>query len=69
MYPCITYDEQNGLAYITFTGNEIERTVESKDELLAFDIDKNGNLVGIEILSVLRLLQSSIVKDLPLDQK
>lgn len=55
MYPHITYDKQNGLAYIAFSGNEIERSMESEDELFIFDIDKNGGIVGIEILSVPRL--------------
>jgi len=58
MYPHIEYDKQNGLAYITFSGNEIEKSIESEDELFVLDIDKNGKLVGIEILSVSRLQES-----------
>lgn len=52
MYPHTKYDKQNGLAYIRFSGKEIERSIESEDELFVFDIDKNGELIGIEILSV-----------------
>ncbi len=55
MYPHITYNKENGLAYIAFSGNEIEKSIESEDELFVEDIDKNGELVGIEILSVRRL--------------
>ncbi len=55
MYPHTKYDKQNGLAYIAFSGNEIARSIESEDELFVCDIDKNGQLVGIEILSVRRL--------------
>jgi uncharacterized protein YuzE len=55
MYPHITYDEQHGLAYVAFSGNEIKRSIESEDELFILDVDKDGQLVGIEILSVLRL--------------
>jgi uncharacterized protein YuzE len=57
MYPQIEYDEKNGLAYITFSDHEIEKTIESEDELLVFDIDKQGELVGIEIMSVWTLQQ------------
>jgi uncharacterized protein YuzE len=55
MYPLTTYDKQNGLAYIAFSGNQIEKSMESEDELFVLDLDKNGELVGIEILSVSRL--------------
>jgi len=55
MYPHIKYDKQNGLAYITFSGNDIARSIESEDELFVLDIDKNGEVVGIEVLSVPRL--------------
>lgn len=59
MYPQIEYDERNGLAYITFSDHEIEKSIESEDELLVFDIDKQGKLVGIEIMSVWILQQQS----------
>ncbi|CAN2041154.1 DUF2283 domain-containing protein [Candidatus Magnetomoraceae bacterium gMMP-15] len=55
MYPHMTYDKENGLAYIAFSGNEIERSIESEDELFVLDIGKNSELVGIEILSIPRL--------------
>jgi len=50
MYPHTKYDKQNGLAYIRFSGKEIERSIESEDELFVLDIDKNGELIGIEII-------------------
>jgi uncharacterized protein YuzE len=59
MYPQLEYDEKNGLAYITFSDHEIEKSIESEDELLVFDIDKQGRLVGIEIMSVWTLQQQS----------
>ena len=55
MYPHTTYDKQNGLAYIAFSDNTIQKSMESEDELFVLDIDKNGQLVGIEVLSVPRL--------------
>lgn len=38
MYPQVEYNETNGLAYITFSDHEIEKSLE--DELLVFDIDQ-----------------------------
>lgn len=55
MFPQIQYDQTNGMAYIAFTDHPIETSIESDDELLVFDIDKNGELVGIEVMSVERL--------------
>jgi uncharacterized protein YuzE len=55
MFPEITYDEENGIAYIVFSDNEIVKSIESEDELFVLDVDKNGELVGIELLSVSRL--------------
>jgi len=55
MYPHIIYDKENGLAYIAFSGKEIERSIESEDELFVLDIGKNSEIVGIEILSIRRL--------------
>ncbi len=43
------------MAYIAFSDNKIAKSIESEDELFVLDVDKNGELVGIEILSVSRL--------------
>ncbi len=43
------------MAYIAFSDNKIVKSIESEDELFVLDVDKNGELVGIEILSVSRL--------------
>jgi uncharacterized protein YuzE len=59
MYPRIDYDKNNGLAYLAFSDHEVERSIESEDELLVFDLDQQENLVGIEIMSIERLLQQS----------
>lgn len=56
-YPVITYDKKNGLAYIAFSNKEVNNSIASEDELFIMDIDKKGELVGIEILSVTRLQQ------------
>lgn len=57
MYPQIEYDEINGIAYIAFSTKPIVKTIASEDDLLVFDIDRDGELVGVEILSVNRLRQ------------
>lgn len=55
MYPHTSYDEQNGLAYVALSGKEIVKSIESDDELFVLDLDQNGGIVGIEVLSVPRL--------------
>lgn len=56
MTPNVEYDYDNDIAYLTFSNNRIVKSIESDDELLVFDVDKYDKLVGIEILSVKRLL-------------
>ena len=60
MYPHTSYDEQNGLAYVALSGNEIAKSIESDDELFVLDLDQNGEIVGIEVLSVPRLQENYI---------
>jgi uncharacterized protein YuzE len=55
MYPEITYDKENGLAYIAFSNKEINKSIAVKNDLFVMDLDQKDNLVGIEILSVTRL--------------
>jgi len=59
MYPEIYYDEVNDSGYITFSKKTIVKSLESEDDLLIFNVDNQGELVGIEILSVIELLQKS----------
>ena len=58
MYPQIECDEINGLAYISFSNKKVENSIESEDELFVLDMDKDGGLVGIEILSIERLQEN-----------
>ncbi|MEN8217124.1 MAG: DUF2283 domain-containing protein [Pseudomonadota bacterium] len=58
MYPEIQYDQENELAYIALSDRQIEKSIESEDELFVYDVDKDGELVGIEILSVERLREN-----------
>jgi uncharacterized protein YuzE len=73
MYPNIHYDETNDLAYIQFSEQKIVNSIpgksfcaqkllpgiESEDELLVFDVGSQGELVGIEVMSITRLLHQS----------
>jgi uncharacterized protein YuzE len=81
MYPNIHYDETNDLAYIKFSNQKIVNSIpgksfcvqkllpgiESEDELLVFDVGNEGELVGIELMSVTRLLDQSHIP--PLQQR
>jgi uncharacterized protein YuzE len=58
IYPDIQYDQENELAYIALSDRHIEKSIESEDELFVYDVDKDGELVGIEILSVERLREN-----------
>lgn len=55
--PEIEFDRINGMAYIRISKNEIESSIEMFDDTAVFDLDKDGELVGIEILSVDRFLE------------
>ncbi len=50
--PEIEFDRINGMAYIRISKNEIASSIEMFDDTAVFDLDKDGELVGIEILSV-----------------
>lgn len=53
----IEYDEDTDMAYIYLSENNITKSILTDDELLVRDYDKDGNLVGLEVLSVKRLLK------------
>jgi uncharacterized protein YuzE len=55
MYPKISIDENSNIAYLAFSDHQIQRSVESQDELFVFDIGHDGKIVGIEVLSLSRL--------------
>jgi uncharacterized protein YuzE len=59
IYPEIHYNKENDSGYITFSTKKIVKRLESEDDLLIFKVDNQGELVGIEILSVLELFQKS----------
>ncbi len=48
---CITFDSENRSAYIYLRVYEVDRQIEGKLPVV-FDVDADGDVVGIEILSV-----------------
>jgi uncharacterized protein YuzE len=64
MYPNIHYDKTNDLAYIKFSDQKIVNSIESEDELLVFDVGSQGELIGIEVMSITRLLHQSNIPSL-----
>lgn len=44
---------------------QVKRSIESEDELFILDVDKDGQLIGIEILSVLRLQKNFFPEMIP----
>jgi uncharacterized protein YuzE len=45
----INYDKIADAAYLTFNEGKIEKTIQTEDRII-IDLDKNENIVGIEIL-------------------
>ena len=50
----ITLDKRFGVMYIKLTENEVANTTELADSV-AIDLDKEGKIVGIELLNVKHL--------------
>lgn len=59
MKPRFTYDARLDVAYVKFTDADVVESMESCDELLVYDLDARHQLVGVEILSVSRLINST----------
>ena len=60
----ISFDSLAKAIYIGFTNNPIVST-DRKDKHLSFDYDKDGNIVGIEIIRIskAKLVLEHLVKD------
>jgi len=56
----ITYDEENDIGYIQLQYPKVNsglHTIVSKDDLFHFDYNGNGDLVGIEFMSIEELIR------------
>jgi uncharacterized protein YuzE len=51
----IEYDKSADAVYIRFTNARIKKTIKVKDGVFA-DLDKNGNIRGLEVLKFSRLM-------------
>lgn len=47
----MTLDSASNAAYISFTDNEVAKTVDASD-YANVDLDKNGKIIGIEFLTL-----------------
>ena len=52
----IEFDEHLQLGYLRFSREKVVRSITVRDDLLVLDYDVHANLVGVEILSLPRLL-------------
>ena len=59
MKPTFRYDKQHDIAYLKFNDHDVEGSIQTSDELLVFDLDKDNQLVGLEVLSVKRLIETA----------
>lgn len=53
----VSYDSENDILYIRFTDKKTHECKEITDDII-LDLDKEGNVLGIEIMNV-----NSILKD------
>lgn len=67
----ISYDVQADAMYITFQKDEVKKTIKIQDGIM-IDINKNGSLLGIELLDVSKKMPleslDHIGFDLPLER-
>ena len=53
--PVITIDSETKAVYIKFSQNKIAKTLQydsTGSEIVTLDIDRNGNVVGVELIGV-----------------
>jgi len=48
----ISYDEEVGAIYLKLSNKEIARTIEIEENSVLLDFDKEGKVVGLEILDL-----------------
>ncbi len=48
----ISYDEKIGVIYIKLSDKDVDRTIEIEDNRILIDVDKEGHIVGLEILDL-----------------
>ncbi len=48
----ISHDEEVGTLYLKLSENEIARTIEIEENAVLLDLDKSGDVVGVELLDL-----------------
>ncbi len=61
--PTVDFDPEAGAAYIRFSNNKVERTIErAADEIIVtVDLDRRGNVVGIEAIGCSEIVIQKIM--------
>ncbi|HCR52314.1 TPA: DUF2283 domain-containing protein [Candidatus Kaiserbacteria bacterium] len=60
----INYDKVADAIYMTLRKGKVARTVEMKEQLIV-DLDKKGNILGIELLDAGNQLQKNMRNGIP----
>lgn len=60
----INYDKVADAIYMTLRKGKVSKTVEMKDRLIV-DVDKKGNILGIELLDAGNQLQKNMRNGIP----
>lgn len=59
----ITFDKEADAVYIEFSSGEFAKNKKIDDETI-IDLDKNGNILGIEILNVSKRMSKDFLSDI-----
>ena len=59
----ITFDKEADAVYIEFSSGEFDKNKKIDDETI-IDLDKNGNILGIEILNVSKRMSKDFLSDI-----
>jgi uncharacterized protein YuzE len=63
----VELDEASSMAYVTFSGGPVAKTVAINDDL-NIDLDENGNVLGIEYLNLkVELPEERLIDEFKMD--
>jgi uncharacterized protein YuzE len=59
----IDFDKTSDTIYLTFQEGKVDKTIEMRDRMIV-DVDKEGNVLGVELLDVTNQLHDTSIEDL-----
>jgi uncharacterized protein YuzE len=59
----IDFDKTSDTIYLTFQEGKVDKTIEMRDRMIV-DVDKEGNVLGVELLDVTNQLHDTSIADL-----